>query len=85
MMRRSPISLEEWMYQMLLRSVGFHRFVRRVYCYVNGIKPFNQESRTINFKAGYQLTTVHKIRAFRMLFWDELRASVGLRRKLSNR
>lgn len=81
-MRQAPRSIEEWLYYKLLDSQGFHRFVRRIYRKVNGIKdiPEMDMKRTANSLL-YRPTQVEKFKAFRVLFWDEFRSTFGLRRK----
>lgn len=80
---RPPRNLEEWLYCKLLESEGFHRFVRKVYNKVNGIKetPLQHQANPSEFL--YKPTRLHKFRAYRMLFWDEMRASLNLPKKSS--
>ena len=81
-MRQAPRSIEEWLYYKLLDSQGFHRFVRRIYRKVNGIKdvPEMDMKRTASSLL-YRPTRPEKFKAFRVLFWDEFRSTFGLRRK----
>ncbi|CAH01007.1 Mrx7p [Kluyveromyces lactis] len=78
-MKGAPRSLEEWLFYKLMNSQGFHRFVRRVYYKVNGINPHQMEqtSRTDRL---FHPTGLQKFKAYRMLFWDEVRSVVGLPR-----
>lgn len=81
-MRRPPRSLEEWLYYKLLDSPAFHRFVRRVYNKVNGISDTPQQQiKPSEFL--FKPTRFQKFKAYRMLFWDEIRASFNLPKKSS--
>lgn len=79
-MRRPPRSLEEWLFYKLIDSAGFHRFVGRIYRKVNGIKesPYQETLSASQFL--YKPTATQKFKAFRILFWDEMRSIVGLPR-----
>lgn len=84
-MRNRPRSIEEWLYYKLLDSPGFHRFVRRIYRKINGIKDspnINIQETTTSFL--YRPTQLQKFKAFRMLFWDEFRGTFGLNRKTND-
>ncbi|KAL3229522.1 hypothetical protein RNJ44_01658 [Nakaseomyces bracarensis] len=81
-MRRPPRSLEEWLYYKLLDSASFNRFVRRVYNRINGIS----ESPALHHHTNpseylFKPTRMHKFKAYRLLFWDEIRGSFGLPKK----
>ena len=81
-MKRTPRSIEEWLYFKLLDSPGFHRFVRRIYNRINGIKA----SPDINFQPRispllFKPTNSQKFKAFKVLFFDEFRSTFGFRRK----
>lgn len=79
-MKGPPRSLEEWIYYKLIQSPAFHKFVRSVYNKVNGIKPTNMEP-VLGFDDMFHPTTLQKFKAYRILFWDEMRTSVGLSKK----
>lgn len=81
-----PRSLEEFLYLRLMRSPAFHRFVRSVYYKLNGIDPaklHNKYDHGVRFDADvlFQPTPMQKFKAFRALWWDEMRHSIGLNRK----
>ncbi|AJT28432.1 CIH_collapsed_G0045450.mRNA.1.CDS.1 [Saccharomyces cerevisiae] len=80
-----PRSIEEWFYYKLLSSPGFHRFVRKVYRKVNGIKedPFTDQSTAFQYL--YKPTPRQKFKALRLLFWDEMRSTFGFRRRIGDR
>lgn len=80
-MRKPPRSLEEWLYYKLMDSEGFHRFVRKVYRRVNNIKDSPPRDRPLESHYLFKPSPVQKFRAFRMLFWDEIRGIFGLPRK----
>ena len=84
-MRRAPRSLEEWLYYTLMDSPAFHRFVRRVHDKINGINPGSDPSLNAASRSAssflYRPTRWQKFRAYRMLFWDEWRSTLGLPRK----
>lgn len=80
-MKRPPRSLEEWLYFQLLNSPRFHGFVGKVYKKVNGIKEGPQESSFTASEYLFQPTRRQKFKAYRILFWDEMRSLVGLHKK----
>ncbi|CDO94082.1 unnamed protein product [Kluyveromyces dobzhanskii CBS 2104] len=76
-MKGAPRSLEEWLFYKLMNSAGFHRFVRRIYYKVNGINPQQMETMGKTNQL-FRPTGLQKFKAYRMLFWDEMRSTVGL-------
>lgn len=74
---RNPRNLEEWLYYKLLDSPAFNRFVRRVYNKINGISDTPPAPSEHLFKP----TKAQKFKAYRVLFWDEIRASLNLPKK----
>jgi hypothetical protein len=66
-----------------MRSPAFHRFVRKVYYKVNGIDPhqFEEPVKMYHSDKLFKPTTLHKFKAWRLLFYDEMRSSVGLAKK----
>lgn len=81
-MRKPPRSLEEWLYLKLMDSIYFHRFVRKIYNRINGIKGMeNIEFEQAISQSLYKPTMSHKFRAYRILFMDEIRGIIGLPRK----
>lgn len=81
-----PNNLEDYLFIKLMQSQAFHRFVRNIYYKVNGIDPrtINQHQSGPRFPAAdplFQPTPAHKFKAFRLMFYDEMRASFGLTRK----
>lgn len=78
-MKGAPRSLEEWLFYKLMNSPGFHRFVRNVYYRVNGINPQHMEPMSKTDRL-FHPTAFQKFKAYRMLFWDEMRSTVGLPR-----
>lgn len=79
-MRGAPRSLEEWLYYKLMRSDAFHRFVRRIYYKVNGIKDPSPADEISRAGLSFHPTRVQKLNAYRILFLDEMRGSFGLKR-----
>lgn len=81
-MRRPPRSLEEWLYYKLMDSDGFHRFVGKIYRKVNNIKerPLDEGLRSRS-QLTFEPTALQKFKAYRILFWDEIRSVIGLPRK----
>ncbi|AQZ10138.1 YNL211C [Zygosaccharomyces parabailii] len=79
-MRKAPRSVEEWLYYKLLDSPGFHKFVGNIYKKINGIKDKPHEIFTSS-EYLYRPTRSQKFRAYRVLFWDEMRTLIGLPRK----
>ncbi|CCF56215.1 hypothetical protein KAFR_0A07810 [Kazachstania africana CBS 2517] len=80
-MRRPPRSLEEWLYYKLINSVEFNRFVTRIHHKINGIKDtpqFNAKPQISPLL--YKPSKFQKINAFRILFWDELKGTLGFKR-----
>lgn len=87
--------LERWLYQKLISSPGFHRFVRMIYNKVNGIDHMSQDPNygnsfnasvfsSINKPVEYKPSLLHKLNAFRLLYIDEWRSIFGLQRKIHN-
>lgn len=81
-------NLEEYLFHKLMKSHAFHRFVRGIYYKVNGIDPrtINHEPTGPRFPASdtlFQPTPGQKFKAFRLMFYDEMRSSVGLAKKYS--
>ncbi|GMM37773.1 Mrx7 protein [Saccharomycopsis crataegensis] len=83
---RPPRNIEELLYRMLMDSKSFHRMVQKIYCRVNGI-PYHKYldanapdplKSSTNF-AMYHPTKLHKFRAWRALFWDEMKKSFMLK------
>ncbi|CEP20397.1 unnamed protein product [Cyberlindnera jadinii] len=68
-----------------MRSQTFHRFVRKVYYKVNGLDPaqFEREtsSRIYQDNSLFKPSPLQKFRAWRALFVDEMRSSVGLSKR----
>lgn len=57
--------------------------MRKIYCKVNGLNPnehFPQPELT-EADVFFQPTRAQRLNAYRMLFWDEMRSSIGLQRK----
>lgn len=77
----SPSSLEEILYRTLMNSPTFHHWVRRIHARINKI-PLEEQpiemGRTV-YLEDYQPTTLHKINAARIIFWDELKKSFTFR------
>ncbi|SCV05305.1 LANO_0H04544g1_1 [Lachancea nothofagi CBS 11611] len=84
-MRGSPRSVQELLYQKLMESPGFHRFVRRIYYRINGLQePMGNDSLP-HAGQNFRPTALQKFKAFRVLFWDEMRSVVGLERRFNKR
>jgi hypothetical protein len=84
----NPRSLEDYLYLKLMKSHAFHRFVRSVYYKINGIDPSTirhpSSSTGPRFPASdtlFQPTQAQKFKAFRLMFYDEFRSSLGLAKK----
>ncbi|ODQ61959.1 hypothetical protein WICANDRAFT_27625 [Wickerhamomyces anomalus NRRL Y-366-8] len=79
---KSPRNLEEFLYLKLMNSPAFHRFVRNIYFKVNGIQP---PTRPLHEQHAadhlFQPTSAQKFKAYRLLFYDEWRATFGFPRK----
>ncbi|AET40823.1 Mrx7p Ecym_6452 [Eremothecium cymbalariae DBVPG len=82
-MRHIPSGLEQWLYIKLLRSAKFHSFVRSIYCKVNRIQ-VNNPNAVSQSNFIFQPTATHKFNAFCLLFWDELKNSIGLKRTFND-
>lgn len=80
-MRKPPRSLEEWLYYKLMDSQGFHRFVGKVYRKVNNIQDPNLEKASSISESTFKPSSLQMFKAYRMLFWDEIRGIFGLPRK----
>ncbi|AAS50602.1 ABL169Wp [Eremothecium gossypii ATCC 10895] len=78
-MAHIPPIFEEWLFRKLLYSRGFQSFVRTVYCKINGIKPRAPQS-IVNSGLPFHPTRGQKFRAFRVLFWDEVKVVFGATR-----
>lgn len=75
--------VEKLLYDALMRLARFHRFVGRVHAKVNRI-PYRDPRYSYNDEhmkvvSRYVPTKWHKINAFRVLWWDEMKRSVGMR------
>lgn len=90
-MRKPPKSIEEWLYYKLLDSKGFHRFVRAIHDKINGIDHMsrdpnytytNQKFNDVSFTTPFKPTKLQKFKAFRLLFYDEWRATLGFQRQI---
>ncbi|CCE66322.1 hypothetical protein TPHA_0P01640 [Tetrapisispora phaffii CBS 4417] len=81
----NPFVFEEWLYRSLLNSKNFHSFVRRVYNRVNGIK-----NEPITFSKPqaqdflYKPTNYQKFIAFKKLFIQDVKSSMGISTKHNN-
>lgn len=89
-MARPPRSIEEWLYYKLLYSKGFNRFVRAIHDKINGIDHMSRdpnythwgnENNNLN-PTSFRPTNLQKFKAFRLLFYDEWRATFGFQRKI---
>lgn len=81
-MRRPPRSLEEWLFYKLMDSEGFHRFVGKIYRKVNNIKePPLAGGPSSSLQGTFKPTALQKFKAYRILFWDEVRSTLGLPRR----
>lgn len=80
-MRRAPRNLEEWLFFKLMDSDRFHLFVRKIYRRVNGIPEISNGEKQTAFQYLYKPTRAQKFKAFRLLFWDEIRSTFGLSKK----
>lgn len=70
-----PPSLEELLYQRLIRSPAFNAWVKRIHGRINRI-PLEEQTfdpQKTNDINAYTPTTWHKINAFRIIFVDELK------------
>ncbi|OBA21445.1 hypothetical protein METBIDRAFT_42047 [Metschnikowia bicuspidata var. bicuspidata NRRL YB-4993] len=78
---RPPTSLEELLYRKLMTSHAFHSWVRRVHARINRIPLEEQTLEADNsiHLLNYRPTTWHKVNAFRIIFWDELKKSFTFR------
>ncbi|AGO10287.1 AaceriABL169Wp [[Ashbya] aceris (nom. inval.)] len=75
-MAHIPPVFEEWLFRKLLYSRGFQSFVRTVYCKINGIETRAPKS-IVNAGLPFQPTRAQRFRAFRVLFWDEVKVIFG--------
>lgn len=82
-MKRPPRSLQEWLYYKLLDSEGFHRFVGKIYRKVNNIKEPPMREDLSHLQWTFKPTSMQKFKAYRILFWDEMRSTLGLPKKSS--
>ncbi|CDR44090.1 CYFA0S13e03202g1_1 [Cyberlindnera fabianii] len=65
-----------------MQSPAFHRFVRSVYNKVNGIDPHaGNEPKLRETSGSFKPTAFHKFKAWRLLFYDEMRSSFGMTKK----
>lgn len=78
-MKGAPRSLEEWLFYKLMNSARFHNFVRSVYYKVNGINPHNVDNISKTDRM-FHPSPFQKFKAYRMLFWDEMRTTFGFSR-----
>lgn len=78
-MRPPPKSLEDLLYQSLLNSKHFNNFVRRIHAKINKIPYYEPNSiynhENMKLVHNYKPTTIHKINAFRIIWWDEMKRS----------
>lgn len=67
---------EQYLYNTLIRSPAFNRFVHRIYNRVNRIPnhPLNTPRKTIDLHS-YKPTRLHKARAFYTLWRGEMKDS----------
>ncbi|CCH58874.1 hypothetical protein TBLA_0B00290 [Henningerozyma blattae CBS 6284] len=77
-MRRPPRNIEEWLYYTLLDSKTFQRFVQRLYNKINGISETSKTTPMDSVQFLYRPTRIHKLRAYKALFVDEFRRTLGL-------
>ncbi|SCU98378.1 LAMI_0F14356g1_1 [Lachancea mirantina] len=80
-MRGGPRSIEDYLYHKLLESQAFHRFVRRIYYKINGIRDIPLDHSVRQSPTTFQPTGLQKFKAFRTLFWDEIRSTIGFPRR----
>lgn len=77
--------LEEYLYRKLMRSRAFHRYVRTIYAYVNGLPPPHVQDRyddtTINqYDYLFKPTRYQRFNAYRKVFADEWLKAFGFRK-----
>ncbi|CUM67213.1 uncharacterized protein PRCAT00004906001 [Priceomyces carsonii] len=70
--------LEELLYRSLLQSKVFNRWVKRIHGRINGIR--YQEPPEIRDFSSFVPTKAQKFKAFRIIWLDEMKKSIGLRR-----
>lgn len=73
--------MEELLYLKLINNVRFQSFVRKIYRKVNSIPDLTHQEKITAFQYLYKPTRVHKFKAFKILFWDEIRATLGFKRQ----
>ncbi|CAH2447534.1 Protein of unknown function (DUF2697) [Komagataella phaffii CBS 7435] len=77
---RAPKSLEDILFEKLMQSVAFHRFVRSIHAKINGLPPPHVQDRMqykMNHMNQYDYlfhpTSYQKFKAWSILFGQELR------------
>ena len=82
---RNPQSLEELLYRKLIESPAFNRWVRRIHAKINRIPienpnhPMHEHHMKEIPLHSFVPTRWHKFNAFRVVWWDEMKRSFGLR------
>lgn len=71
-------SFERYLYNKLITSPAFHRWVRRIHARINGIPlhhvdPTRKPPLTHISIENYLPTLNHKMKAFRIIWWDEMK------------
>ena len=79
-MKPPPKSLEEWLYRYLMESNTFHHYVRRIHAKINRI-PMQDEVQKTMEASDFQPTRAHKFNAFRIIWFDELKRTIGFGRR----
>ncbi|ODV97458.1 hypothetical protein PACTADRAFT_2025 [Pachysolen tannophilus NRRL Y-2460] len=82
-----PRNIEEFLYDKLMKSATFHKFVRTIHAKINGLPPPHiQDRQKIRYNSSNQYdylfrpTRLQKANAFRLLFLDELKKSFFLKK-----
>lgn len=65
-----PQSIEQWLYQNLMSSPHFLNWVKRIHARINKLPLDNEPIKLVN---SYNPTPMHKFKAFRVIWWDELK------------
>ncbi|ODQ79103.1 hypothetical protein BABINDRAFT_148039 [Babjeviella inositovora NRRL Y-12698] len=79
---RPPTSLEDLLYQTLMKSASFHKFVQTIHAKINGIPPPGRQPAAEDVRYQYSTfapTPVQKITAFRKVWWVEFKHCMGLK------
>ncbi|ODV66132.1 hypothetical protein HYPBUDRAFT_112646 [Hyphopichia burtonii NRRL Y-1933] len=83
MVRPPPKSLEDFLYYKLLDSRAFNNFVRRVHARINRIPYYELDARYneehMKLVKSFNPTAWHKFKAFRTIWWDEMKRSFTFR------